>query len=226
VQKYGHIEHYETQLRKIKSIIAESKSRVPDQSLKRLEETQSHLKSLKFIAQLNYFDYVTNEAVGTGSKFQCNVESPIDWTRSKMVSQKRGFDTLNFNSTYVFSDEKGQKIDDMVDQLSGGASFGSFFASLNVAGNISKRVSTVSSSGKSEGTLIIGSFATTRYVRAFESLHFDTEKLRGLKMHLLIEKNQQMKRVHDRKTKAKERKERVCKVLKDIQGEKMTKKEK
>jgi len=185
----GRIENYETQLRKIKSIRDEMSSRgMPISALEELKRTERELKRMKLIAQLTYFDYISNNATGIANKFQCNIESPIDWARSKLVSMPRGFDTLNFNSTYVMSDEKNQKINDMVDQLSGGVSYSSFFVSANISGSISKRVRNASSTGKTEGSLVIGSFATTRHVRTFERLYYDTDKLRALKEHIQREK--------------------------------------
>jgi len=172
---------------------------------------------------LTYFDYISNNATGIATKFQCNIESPIDWARSKLVSMPRGFDTLNFNSTYVMSDEKNQKINDMVDQLSGGVSYSSFFVSANISGSISKRVRNASSTGKTEGSLVIGSFATTRHVRTFERLYYDTDKLRALKEHIQREKKQQRIRAEERKYKEQERKKRVEEMLIRIDKEKAQK---
>jgi len=111
----------------------------------------------------------------------------------------------------------------MVDQLSGGVSYSSFFVSANVAGSISKRVRNVSDTGKSEGSLVISSFATTRHVRTFESLYYDTDKFRALKDHLQNEKRNKKIRADHRLSKQQRRKERVAEMLKRIDNEKSIK---
>jgi len=123
-------------------------------------------------------DFIMNSINKKDSaEFEMSPESPVDYSKSKVVIQDRSFDSIRFHSSYINSENCGSEVKNFVGQLSGSTGMSSVFASANVEGSITSRVSRGMSSDRSVGTLLIGCSVTTRYVRCFENMTWDMRKL-------------------------------------------------
>jgi len=94
----------------------------------------------------------------------------------------RGFDSLTFNSQYTYVESSSEKVGDFVNQLAGNFSgSAAMLASVNMASCITQRIYSMNSTQKTEGTLLIGAFVTTRHVRTFKKMVYDPLKFRAVK---------------------------------------------
>ncbi len=121
--------------------------------------------------------------------FQQAAETPIDFSASRMEDQVRGFDSLEFNSQYIWLDKSTEEIHDQITQssssrsISAKASYGIFVsgsASFSWAKAAADRVGQIKKEGIAEGVLVINASTTTRHVRTFTDVKYDHQKLQAI----------------------------------------------
>lgn len=122
------------------------------------------------------------------SNFTTGLEGPIDHDVTEVVTDSRGFDSINFNSQYIDMNESHQRIQDKMDQSSsssslniGGGAFG-FSASISHSwsSGAMKRVGEIRSQGHASKILVINAMVTTRNVRFFKHKKYDIVKLSSI----------------------------------------------
>ncbi|MGR3973008.1 MAG: hypothetical protein QRY72_00270 [Candidatus Rhabdochlamydia sp.] len=122
------------------------------------------------------------------SSMLTGLESPIDFNRSHIITQSRGFDSINFSSQYIDMSESDQRIEGKLDQSSSASSLSlnasGFFLSVKGTHSWSKavmdRVYEIKKQGYASKILLISAFITTRHVRLFKDTVYDSRKLRVL----------------------------------------------
>lgn len=168
---------------KVLELISENEKPVS----KKVEENR--LRSLKAQIETNITTIGKEEKpIPVFSSLQIGLRSPLDMERSIIVTQPRGFDSLEFRSQYIDFHKREDVIKDQIEQtsLSGSLSvsggWGLFSGSLSasLAKSTSERVNTIKRSNRSTGILLINSILTTRNVRCFSSLKYDKAALEGL----------------------------------------------
>jgi len=178
----GTVSYLETAIRYCTRRIDEESAKDPKKYKSKAEGLKKKLTELE-AKKSDAEDALDDFKMKTGEvNFVSTVESPIDWEKTKLTISERSFDSLKFHSTYVFTEHSSSSVDDFVGQLSGSGSFSGIFASANISSTISARLHSSSKSAGSKGTLLIGAFATTRYVRTFEKIYWDPDKLHSLEI--------------------------------------------
>lgn len=148
---------------------------------KSLEDQQKQLTAFQaeLIAQLTSLSS-RQSAPPVFTSCHVSLQSPIDFQRSKVVVEPRGFDSLRFNSQYLdFTRASSDSSGNMHHAASRGAvsvrgGLGLFSAAASAAWATAAtdRVAEIKSSGHAEGVLMISAFVTTRHVRRFDQLEY------------------------------------------------------
>lgn len=116
-------------------------------------------------------------------------ESPIDFEASTYKVEPRGFDSIQYSSTFLDFDESEASTRDKLKQSSSAGSvsggYSGIFFSVSGSHSWSKaavdRVGAIRRQGHASGVLVINALVTTRHVRFFERTRYDLEKLKRLK---------------------------------------------
>jgi len=122
------------------------------------------------------------------------LESPIDFTRSNVVTQPKGFKSCVFNSSYICAQDSASEIDYHLSQISDTSDSASrALASSNIASSVSHRIGHAKSRNSGfMGTLLISVFSTSQNVRVFNKICWDEYKLRnfsGKNLNIITEVN-------------------------------------
>ena len=131
---------------------------------------------------------MTGTAKGAFSTFANGIQSPIDWTLSKIVMKDRSFDSINIDSHYIRVDNTVQSADSsaharaVADSSSDSWSifFGlfKFESTSSAASSVQSKVSRTMAMKNVEATLVLSAFATHRHVKQFESVHLVPQSVR------------------------------------------------
>lgn len=121
----------------------------------------------------------------TFPNFVSSLESPIDWKQSEVVTDPRGFDSVEYSSRYIDMEESAQKIQDDMNESSSSTSLNialktPFFkcaAGYSWSDASMQRVADIKNSGSSSKVLLINAMLTTRYVRHIKHREYNLEKL-------------------------------------------------
>lgn len=124
--------------------------------------------------------------------FQQGIVSPLDMGASRIETQPRSSESLDYSSEYIKMDSDITEIYNHMKQSShassisggGGAKWGPWKAGVSLSNQnldaAADRLFQIHKEKKSEGVLVINAMMTTRYVRCFTNLEYDASKLRNI----------------------------------------------
>ncbi|CAM0117709.1 hypothetical protein [Rhabdochlamydiaceae symbiont of Dictyostelium giganteum] len=129
-----------------------------------------------------------NQELPIFSNISTAVESPFDFDKTTVDTEKRGFDTVTFSSQYVDTSESSQRTEDKMNQSSNassanvGVSYGAFSANVSHSWSsaATNRVSQIKNTGYASKILVINALVTTRNVRLLKNRAYDPIKLKSI----------------------------------------------
>lgn len=123
---------------------------------------------------------------GAFTTFASSVESPIDWSQSKIIYTDRGSDSISSDSKFfkmrvteqgADSQAHAENIANSIDAAAGGFWGSNSAISNQVSAQVTKKFTSTAELDNVQYTLLLTSFATHRYVRQFDKVSIDADKL-------------------------------------------------
>eukprot|EP01084_Bolivina_argentea_P265741 450560_1 len=124
----------------------------------------------------------SDENIDSVSAFSKSIESPVDWKESVIAYLDRAEDSLQINAHFFDNNEKKQNAEVYNDNVSKAAGdtvkskFGADVAA-DTTNSFKHSMTKTSNKDKIESTLLLSAIATHRYVKQFNPLHINVQKL-------------------------------------------------